>query len=127
MTGEEMLCKLKADVNGSFLLADIPQKVDITRKQAAIIIHGYIKKIMEEPDETETFAATVLKDLYDCRVCVKHIEQVYVKGIMEPLIGKEASGRMGLPVIFGGNELLSDDEANVIVERIFDKTKRKVV
>lgn len=153
MTGKELLCKLNtnsflygnsdenvnqtsesrffylADVNqtsenGASVLADIPEEVDITRKQAAIIVHEYLKKIIKENDESDVSRAAQLRDLYDCRICVHHIEQVYCKGIMKPLIDHKAAKEANLPVIFGGNEVLSESEADDIVERLYDKSKR---
>ena len=133
MTSEELLCKLAPIVDGcelckqsvfktlKFVLSDISDKVDITRKQAAIIIHEFMRKVLLEEDESDVSAARELKDLYDCRVCVKHIEQMYVKGIMTPMIDREQAADTGLPVLFGGNELLSDDEAEAIVKRLSDK------
>lgn len=136
MTGKELLCKLysadlspkrseTADNIYNMILSDIPNAVDITRKQAAIIIHEYLRKILKEADETDVTRATQLKDLYDCRVCVKHIEQVYIKGIMDPMIDSNASLKNGLPILFGGNELLTDEEAKTIIERVWDKSKRQ--
>lgn len=147
MTGEAILCKLKEyyNVGGlcktfpeelscskgeetdricKMILADIPETVDITRKQTAIIVHEFIKKVLGEPDETDTSGASVLKDLYDCRICVKHIEQVYVKGIMEPVIGENDSGRTGLPLLFGCNDILTETEADEIVERVYKRERR---
>ena len=133
MTSEELLCKLVPIVDGfelckqsvfktlKFVLSDISDKVDITRKQAAIIIHEFMRKVLLEEDEPDVSAARELKDLYDCRVCVKHIEQMYVKGIMTPMIDREQAADTGLPVLFGGNEILSDDEAEAIVKRLSDK------
>lgn len=129
MQGKELLCKLNTagkeaeDIGG--ILADIPEEVDITRKQATIIIHEYLKRVLHEEDEKDVSKASELKDLYDCRVCVKHIEQVYVKGIMDALISPQKADETGLPVIFGGNEILSDDEADQIIDRIFNKKLRE--
>lgn len=115
------LCKQSVFETLKFVLSDISNEVDITRKQAAIIIHEFMRKVLLEEDESDVSAARELKDLYDCRVCVKHIEQMYVKGIMTPMIDREQAADTGLPVLFGGNELLSDDEAEAIVKRLSDK------
>ncbi len=142
MTGFKLLCKLdnkmdnisnksdnayKNNVYADLILSDIPKEVDITRKQAAIIVHEYLKRVLHETDVDDVSAAAVLKDLYDCRICVRHIEQLYVKGIIEPQITVEMARSTGLPVIFGGNELLTDDEADKIVKRIFDKKERLII
>ena len=144
MTGNELLCQLNTKLVGQYshgekniddvkaqiearsraILADIPKENDINKKQAAIIVHEYLLRVLGEEDEKDISRAAILKDLYDCRVCVGHITQVYVKGIIEPQINERESGNTGLPVIFGGNEILSKDESRLIVERTFDKGKR---
>lgn len=128
MKAHELLCKLKeTDIsveNEELVLSDIPKEVDITRKQAAIIIHNYLKKVLNEKDVADTIRAKELKDLYDCRVCVAHIEQVYCKGIMSALIDKVKAKESGLPIMFGGNALLADDESDEIAVRVKNKSKR---
>lgn len=139
MTGYGLLCKLnKANLitdvitlkNSEMMdlvVSDIPKEVDITKKQAAIIVHGYLKKILKEEDSQELSKAKVLKDLYDCRICVKHIEQVYIKGIIDPMIDVEDANITNLPILFGGNEVISEEEADKIVTRVFNKEYRRVV
>ncbi len=100
------------------ILSDIPKEVDITKKQAAIIAHEYIKKILHIEDEDDITAANQLRDLYDCRVCAHHIAQVYCKGIMGAMIDATAAGTHELPMLFGVNEPLSEAEASTIAERI---------
>ena len=89
----------------------------ITRKQAARIVHNYIKITLKEHDEKDINIATVLKDLYDCNVCVNHVAQVYIKGIMDYII-------INGDYIFDMNRYISNDEANSIVERVYDIEKR---
>lgn len=55
---------------------------EITRKNAARIIHMYLLKVCGISDLPMT-GASVLRDLYDCRVCANHVAQVYLRGIME--------------------------------------------
>ena len=55
----------------------------VLRKDAAKILHLYMLKVLSLKDEEDISSASVLKDLYDCRVCVNHIAQVYLKGIMK--------------------------------------------
>lgn len=141
MTGNELLCKLnnsyemymhcnKADKldreTYSFILADIPKEVDITKKQAAIIIHEYLKRVLKEEDEKDTKKALELKDLYDCRICVKHIEQVYLKGIMDPIIDVASAVKDDLPILFGGNEILNDEDAYRAIDRVFNLNHRLI-
>ena len=55
----------------------------VVRKKAAKIFHMYLLNVMQVKDEDDISHASVMKDLYDCRVCVNHIAQVYLKGIMK--------------------------------------------
>lgn len=91
----------------------VPSRRDIAR-----ISHQYMKFILNEPDIVDITSAGKLKDLYDCRICVNHIAQVYLKGIMEGI--KTGTGIE----IFDSNQTVSVDEAIIYVERITDKSKR---
>ena len=55
----------------------------VVRKKAAKILHMYLLNVMHVKDEDDISPASIMKDLYDCRVCVNHIAQVYLKGIMK--------------------------------------------
>lgn len=57
--------------------------ISITRKQAAQIIHNFLRMELREADEIDGSPAYALRDLFDCCVCAGHIIQVYVKGIMD--------------------------------------------
>lgn len=92
-------------------------KKAIERKSAARIIHEVLKKQLHEADEEHWHGAEKLKDLYDCHTCVNHVAQVYAKGIMEPVDGKE---------LFGMNRELTEEEALLIIPRIFEKEKRRI-
>lgn len=91
-------------------------KTGIERRSAARIIHEILRRELEEPDEDSWQGAELLKDLYDCHTCVNHVAQVYAKGIMEPM--EEGN-------IFGMRRELTEQEAELIVLRIFSKEKRK--
>lgn len=91
--------------------------VGIERRTAARIIHEILRKEQNEKDEENWRGAERLKDLYDCRTCVNHVAQVYAKGIMEAVDGNE---------FFGMCRELTNEEAQVIVLRIFSKEKRKI-
>lgn len=132
MTGIELLCKLsgscKREIDTNIhphILSDIPKQVDITRKQAALIVHEFIKRVLNEPDEKDVTEARILRDLFDCRVCVQHIEQVFCKGIMRPMVDYETAKSSGIPMMFGGNTLLDEEEADSIVKRVFDISQRE--
>ena len=55
----------------------------LLKKNAARITHDFLRLEIHEPDSEDISAAVKLRDLYDCRVCTKHIMQVVAKGIME--------------------------------------------
>lgn len=57
----------------------------LTRLDAAIMLHKYMLEVAGIPDLEDISGAAVLKDLYDCRKCVNHIAQVYLRGIMKPV------------------------------------------
>ncbi len=54
----------------------------IERRSAARIVHEALLTEFAERDEDDWKAAEKLIDLYSCHTCVRHIAQVYVKGIM---------------------------------------------
>lgn len=101
-------------------------KKAIERRAAARIIHQFLRKECKEVDEIDWNPAKQLKDLYDCRTCVNHVAQVFVKGIMgakreevnEQVIDKKQE------ILFGMGDFLSHAEANKIVERMFNKELR---
>lgn len=86
----------------------------IMRKSAARIVHGILQTIYNEEDEPDWFAAESLADLYSCHICVMHIAQCYVKGII-------SERRPGL---FGADDFLTDEEALTLTKKIFDLSKR---
>ena len=84
------------------------------RRDAAVMLHFLMRQTGLEKDEENIDKAKVLKDLYDCRTCVDHVSQLYVKGIM-PAAGRD---------VFGMRHIVDEEEADVILERLFDKSKR---
>ncbi|HKL98860.1 MAG TPA: rhodanese-like domain-containing protein [Mobilitalea sp.] len=86
----------------------------IERRSAARIIHEALLTEFSERDEDEWSAAENLLDLYSCRTCVKHIAQVYVKGIM---FSHENN-------VFDVKGNISLSEASGIIIRMLDRTKR---
>lgn len=89
----------------------------IVRKSAARIIHEYLIKELKKEDLEDISGAAVLRDLYDCRVCVNHIAQVYLRGIMK---GKAIPGlsENGF-IIFDANSVLELDEAILLKNKIY--------
>jgi len=90
----------------------------LLRKNAARIIHEFMRLELREPDLDDVSCAFKLRDLYDCRVCTKHVMQVYAKGIMD---GYYASDTLYL---FGMNEPVSMTEMAEIISRIFKQRKQ---
>ncbi len=86
------------------------------RRHVAKSVHEYLLNTLHEADEENWDAAKELQDLYDCRVCVQHIAQVYVKGIMEATEENDE--------LFGGRKPITKEETAVIIERVLDKSKR---
>ncbi len=87
---------------------------NVSRAEAARIVHDYLLHTLREKDEEDISAAFRLKDLYDCHVCVGHIAQAFVKGIIAP----QGPDRFGL------NDILKPQETQLIYIRLTDRTKR---
>lgn len=90
------------------------KNADLERRNAAAIMHLFMRRTGIESDEDNWDKAKILKDLYDCRVCVDHVGQMYVKGIIL------SEG----PDVFGMRSILDEKEAFEIVDRLFDRSKR---
>ncbi len=85
----------------------------IERRAVARILHQFIRMVQKEPELKEWKMAHRLKDLYDCRICVNHVAQVYCKGILPGMQAEDGS------LIFGMREQLTLTEAQMAVERIW--------
>lgn len=100
------------------VLSNIPKNQPLLRKQAAKIVHTYVRDVLGIPDETDKSKiekALKLKDIYDCRVCVESIIQVYSRGIMKAYY--EISDMKEFKA-FGGNEEMTIEEAELIEARM---------
>ena len=84
---------------------------NVLRKDAAKILHLYLRNISHIKDEENISPAAVLKDLYDCRVCADHIAQVFLKGIMK---GHDYSGDL---IIFDPNVEITEAEAKEAISK----------
>lgn len=107
-----------------YVLSNIPADEHILRKQAAKILHAYIRDVLEIPDITDEkvlHKATELRDLYDCRTCAYDIMQVYLRGIMEARYVIQENGMK----LFGGGERLTNFELYMIRERLVASEKKK--
>lgn len=90
----------------------------IERKTAARILHHFMRIELYEQDESNISHASKLQDLYDCRICAGHIIQVYVKGIMDGYCNSDNR------LIFGMNDVISNNEAKQIVNRLWYSENR---
>ena len=99
---------------------------EIDRRSAAALIHIFLREIHKEPDITDITPASILRDLYDCRVCVDHIAQVYLKGIMESFDYKELSktGKAGEFLLFDGLKKVTSKEAAEYRDRVLNRAQR---
>lgn len=86
----------------------------LTKQMMANITHSFMDKIMDEPDNLDWSPARLLKDIYECHICVVNISQCYVKGII-PLQSEN---------VFGYKEKVKPEMAKEVVKRIFDKSSR---
>ena len=85
----------------------------LERRTAAYMVHTYLTEVMKESDEPSIEPAFALRDIYECPSCIRHIAQVYLKGIMH-----------GRDLLFGVKDFVGEKEAEQIVARARDKSKR---
>lgn len=89
----------------------------LERKNAAKILHLFLKRELCVPDLMDISAAGSLIDLYDCRICVQHVAQVYLRKIMEPATRMLWEGKQ--VEVFGMRDGISPDQAKEIIARLF--------
>ena len=101
-----------------YVLSNIPANEELTRNQAAKILHTYMRDVLGIPDITDEnvlHKATELRDLYDCRICAADIMQVYLHGMMDAgYVIKETGMKM-----FGGSEKLTEIELDKIRQQSY--------
>ena len=92
----------------------------LDRGTAAKLVRRLLKTEHGEEDEDVSGwkAAAVLKDLYECRVCVADIVNVYLKGIIGSRRAKSGEE------IFAARECVTHDEAKEIVLKVSDRSLR---
>ena len=88
----------------------------LDRRGAAKITHLFIRDVFGIKDLDNIDPAEKLRDLYDCRVCVNHIAQIYLRGIMDAVEMKGASGDTFY--IFDGKGTVSVTDAQMIVANV---------
>ena len=93
----------------------------LQRKNAARILHEFMRIELKEADVEDVSPAKKLRDLYDCRVCAKHVMQVYTKGIME---GNYLTDTLYL---FEMNRGITVQEAETYIARAFQSKLRITV
>ena len=110
---EDKLTRCEIEDKLKYVLSNIPSNEELTRNQAAKILHTYIRDVLKIPDITDEnvlHKATELRDLYDCRICAADIMQVYLRGMMDAgYVIKETGMKM-----FGGSEKLTEIELDKI-------------
>lgn len=92
-----------------FLLTEMAEEHALERRNAASIIHVFMRDILNVPDLDDVSPSYVLSDLYDCRVCAAAIMQVYSRGIMKALYPLQ-NGKY----VFGGRDEFTDREFDEI-------------
>ena len=115
--------KTKYNIFGSLSSYDPSKPLD--RKAAASAIHCFLLNALEEEDEGSIEPAFELADIYECRVCSLHIAQVYCKGIMEAREKCDDNSPDGGCLYFDLNSCVDEKQQEMIIERIFDRSKRK--
>ena len=112
---DDKLTRCEIEDKLKYVLSNIPEDEQLSRNQAAKILHTFIREVLEIADITDEkvlHKATELRDLYDCRTCAADIMQVYVRGIMDAgYVIKESGMKM-----FGGSETLTDSELTEIID-----------
>jgi len=88
----------------------------LDRRGAARITHLFIRDVFGIKDLDNINPAEKLRDLYDCRVCVNHIAQIYLRGIMGAVEMKGASGDTFY--IFDGKGNVSSQDARRIAANV---------
>ena len=93
-----------------------PGAEELTRLDAAILVHIFLREVTGLDDLEDISGAAVLKDLYDCRHCVNHIAQVYLRGIMDAVTYPMPGGEEIL--VFDGRGYVDRALAAKISDRI---------
>ena len=88
----------------------------LTRRTAARILHEYVRLVKGLEDLADISEAGCLRDLYDCRICVNHIAQVYLRGLMDAIKIPGISDHGFF--IFDHKREVSEEEAEEILARL---------
>lgn len=112
--------RILAEVNRSLEAAgfpavsylEVPHAAPAERRHAAAILHEALLSRGEADGDWD--AALSLGDLYECHTCVRHIAQMYAKGIMEAA----QEGRFGL------RGAVTEGELSRWLARVWDPGRR---
>ena len=85
----------------------------LDRRTAAYMAYVYATDVLREAEEPSIEPALTIKDIYECSSCIRYIAFVYLKGIMPVK-----------DMVFGVREAVSEEEAETIVSRVIDRSKR---
>lgn len=88
----------------------------LDKRAAAKITHLFIRDVFGIKDLDNIDPAEKLRDLYDCRVCVNHIAQMYLRGIMDAIEMKSTTGDPFY--IFDGRGTVSVTDAQMIAAKV---------
>lgn len=105
----------------SYLLTQFTPDAEIKRKNAAQIVYAFLKyalKISDVTDETLLSEVRKMKDVYDCPKCAHAIMQVTARRLMSPKYVIKGNDTNDITVIFGNEDLLSEEEASDIAASI---------
>ena len=92
------------------------QDKQLDRKNAARLLHMYMKCELGIKDVTDITPAYELRDLFDCRVCANHIAQVYLQGVMN-------AANIGDMKIFDSNADFTEREARESIKKLSEIAK----
>lgn len=87
---------------------------NVSRRACAKILYEIMHEYMSEPDEQDWSAALDLRDIYECRACVKYIAQIYAKGVMAAYEDR----------MFSQENLLTKEVAMDSVSKVADRALR---
>lgn len=95
----------------------------VDKRTAARITHMFMKIELHIEDCPHVHAATELRDLYTCRVCVEHVAQMYVRGIMSAdeyfeQGGQSSLEQQGQPLLFNHLKLIEFSDEKAIISKI---------
>jgi len=115
--------KVKLPSSIEFALSGIPMNEPMRRNGMARLVHVFVRDVLGLKDisesevietKTQKYAVSRLQDLYDCRVCVNDITQVFLRGLMKPRYINEELGLFA----FGVHDVAEDEEITYTLEMI---------